>query len=222
MRRAVFESDYAPGTTLFLLQTDDGDIIVKTRGDGEMRIATSGGKMHGRDLVECVGGFAKAIDAINNAKAHENVEKPEEPKKWAVWSVLKKLEAYEETGLTPEEVQALKSSQWVYGSINAPSSEFEQTIIAVEKALGFRLFAWQKTYVAYGHFRQMGTTTAEILRDLLDVSGEPIDYSRNAASERERFYRRELREIKAKLDSAGIHTRTVFFSERRACKRKEG
>ena len=72
MRRAVFESDYAPGTTLFLLQTDDGDIIVKTRGSGEMRIATSGGKMHGRNLVDCVGGFAKAIDAINNAKTYEN------------------------------------------------------------------------------------------------------------------------------------------------------
>lgn len=71
MKSAVFESDYARGTTLFLAQTDDGDIIVKTRGDGEMRIATSGGKMHGRDLVDCVSGFAKAIDAINSAKEKE-------------------------------------------------------------------------------------------------------------------------------------------------------
>lgn len=71
MKRTVFESDYARGTTLFLMQTDDGDIIVKTRGEGKMRIATSGGKLHGKDLVDCVNGFAKAIDAINNAQAKE-------------------------------------------------------------------------------------------------------------------------------------------------------
>lgn len=39
-------------------------------------------------------------------------------------------------------------------------------------------------------------------------------YSRNAVSERERFYRRELLEIKAKLDSAGIPTWPVFLSEK--------
>lgn len=68
MKRALFESDYAPGTTLTMVQTDDGDIILKIRGDGEMRIATSGGRLHGQNLVDCVGGFAKAIDAINSAR----------------------------------------------------------------------------------------------------------------------------------------------------------
>lgn len=230
MKRAVFESDYAPGTTLFLLQTDDGDIIVKTRGDGEMRIATSGGKMHGRNLVDCVGGFAKAIDAINNAKTYENgvcvYRKPgdEERQEESAGALLKKLAEYENTELTPEEIGALKSSQWIYNPIDAPYSEFEQTIGAVEKALGFRLFVWQKTYIAQGKFRKMGATTAEILRDLLDVSGKPIDYSRRAESEREHFYRWELYRIKEKLDNAGIPTRTVFFSERdkRAYREKEG
>lgn len=123
-----------------------------------------------------------------------------------------------------EETEALESAEWIYRTIYAPSSEFEQTIGAVEKALGFRLFVWQKTYIAQGKFRQMGTTTAEILRDLLDVSGKPIDYSRRAESEREHFYRWELYRIKEKLDNAGIPTRTVFFSEgdKRAYKRKEG
>lgn len=71
MKRAVFESDYAPGTTLFIMQTDDGDIIVKTRGEGEMRITTHGGKLHGQNLVDCVSGFAKAIDAICSAEGGE-------------------------------------------------------------------------------------------------------------------------------------------------------
>ena len=116
------------------------------------------------------------------------------------------------------------SAEWIYRTIYAPSSEFEQTICEVEKALGFRLFVWQKTYIAQGKFRQMGATTAEILRELLDVSGKPIDYSRRAESEREHFYRWELYRIKEKLDNAGISTKTVFFSERdkRAYKQKEG
>ena len=68
MKRAVFESDYAPGTTLFIMQTDDGDIIMKTRGEGEMRITTYGGKLHGKDLVDCINGFSKAIDALRSAE----------------------------------------------------------------------------------------------------------------------------------------------------------
>ena len=68
MKRAVFESDYAPGTNIVIVQTDDGDIILKITGNGEMRIATSGGKLHGESLVDCVSGFAKAIDAICSAE----------------------------------------------------------------------------------------------------------------------------------------------------------
>lgn len=122
-----------------------------------------------------------------------------------------------------EEVKTIKPATWIYNSDGVSSGELRRTIGAVEKALGFRLFAWQKTYIACGQFRQMGVTTAEILRDLLDVSGEPIDYSGRAKSEREKFYRRELHEIKTKLDNAGIPTRTVFFSERdkRAYREKE-
>lgn len=129
--------------------------------------------------------------------------------------ILVRLAAYEDTGLEPGDI-----ANWIYRSINPSDSEFEKTIRAVENALGFKLFVWQKTYIKNEHFRQMGDTTARILRDLLDVSGKPIDYTRGAATPRQQFYRRELREIKEKLDRAGIPTRDVFFSERD--KRKEG
>lgn len=122
---------------------------------------------------------------------------------------LEELKAYRETGLTPGDI-----ANWIYRSVNSLDSEFEKTIRAVENALGFKLFVWQKAYIENGHFRQMGATTAEILRDLLDVSAEPIDYTEGAANQRQQFYRRELREIKAKLDGAGIPTRAVFFSKR--------
>lgn len=122
---------------------------------------------------------------------------------------LEELKAYRETGLTPGDI-----ANWIYRSVNSLDSEFEKTIRAVENALGFKLFVWQKAYIENGHFRQMGATTAEILRDLLDVSAEPIDYTEGAANKRQQFYRRELREIKAKLDGTGIPTRAVFFSQR--------
>lgn len=81
-----------------------------------------------------------------------------------------------------------------------------------EKALGFKLFIWQKTFIANTTYRRSGRTTAEILRALLNVSKPPLDYTKPVADHMERFYREETREIKAKLDAAGIPTRTVFFS----------
>lgn len=64
MKYARFESDYAPGTYLTMVQTDDGDIVLKIRGNGEMRIATSGGKLHGKRLAQCIDGFRAALDAL--------------------------------------------------------------------------------------------------------------------------------------------------------------
>lgn len=66
MKRASFQSDYS-ACNLNLLQTDDGDIIVNIYGEGECRIATSGGKLHGGALVGVVNKFSEIIDLINNA-----------------------------------------------------------------------------------------------------------------------------------------------------------
>ena len=64
MKHTRFESDYAPGTFLHITRLDDGDIVLKISGSGEMRIAMSGGKLHGERLVKCVEGFETAIDAL--------------------------------------------------------------------------------------------------------------------------------------------------------------
>ena len=55
-------SDYDPNTFLRLTQTDDGDIILKVVGNGEMRIATSGGYLHGMDLVAVIQALGTVID----------------------------------------------------------------------------------------------------------------------------------------------------------------
>lgn len=100
---------------------------------------------------------------------------------------------------------------WIYRPINEP--DLENTLAAVEKALGFKLFVWQKTFIATGVFRQYGATTAEILRELLAADARPLDYTAPCGSVRENFYRMETRNIKEKLDNAGIATRAVFFTK---------
>lgn len=111
-----------------------------------------------------------------------------------------------------EEFNMKKIPEWIYMPINL-SPELEKTFEAVEKALGFKLFIWQKTFIAYGTYRKSGRTTAEILRDLLDVSKPPLDYTKPVTNHMERLYREETRQIKAKLDAAGIPTRIIFFSQ---------
>lgn len=107
-----------------------------------------------------------------------------------------------------------QNNDWIYSPLTgAVESECNELIESVETALGFKLFIWQKTYIMRGIFRKYGATTAMILRDLLQVSEVPLDYSQPPASHETKFYRDELRDIKRKLDHAGIETRTVFFSK---------
>ena len=104
-----------------------------------------------------------------------------------------------------------KNMDWIYRTVTM-DTDLEKTLEAVEKALGFKLFVWQKTYIERGYFRQYGATTAEILRELLNVSEAPLDYTRKPSSRMQSIYREELKEIKKKLDAAGITTRPVFFT----------
>ena len=99
--------------------------------------------------------------------------------------------------------------EWIYEyyTHNEICDLFEK----VEKALGIKLFVWQKSYIETGTFRKFGATTAECLRILLKDCADPVDYSMKPKSIREDFFRRELKRIKEKLDAAGIKTRTVFF-----------
>lgn len=103
-------------------------------------------------------------------------------------------------------------NDWIYRQI--PTSPYlEKQLEAVEKALGFKLFVWQKTFITTGVFRYYGETTAKILKDLLAVNDEPLDCSMCSGHKEVQFYREETRKIKEKLDAAGITTRTVFFTK---------
>lgn len=119
----------------------------------------------------------------------------------------------EEVGETkePEKEATGQQESWIYRPLNT-DPDTERKLEAVEKALGFKLFIWQKTFIERGVFRQYGETTARILKDLLDVKAQPLDYTEPCGSVRENFYRMETKSIKEKLDNAGIATRAVFFT----------
>lgn len=65
MRTASYVSDYCLNKKLNIIQTDDGDIILKLLGDGEFRIAMNGGHLHGEDLVKVISSFSEIIDVFS-------------------------------------------------------------------------------------------------------------------------------------------------------------
>lgn len=85
---------------------------------------------------------------------------------------------------------------------------------AVEKALGFRLFGYQKSFILRQGFRQMGRTTAEILQILFDKDqyDNPIDFSKPPRNHREAIFRQQFCDIWEKLHDFGIEMRPVFWS----------
>ena len=105
-----------------------------------------------------------------------------------------------------------ENTEWIYMPLSGQDGELESILEKVEDALGFKLFIWQKTYIAQGHFRKYGATTAEVLKDLLQVDAPPLDYSNRTGNHMQELYRDELKKIKRKLNQAGIPTREVFFS----------
>lgn len=104
-----------------------------------------------------------------------------------------------------------KVPELIYGRQFAPDQE--KMFDDIEKALGFRLFTWQKTYISMGEFRCFGKTTAECLKELLETEKEPLDYSKPWKNPREHIHREEMKRIKEKLDAAGIQTRIVFWNQ---------
>ncbi len=62
MRSVRIRSDYDPDTSLLVSISDDGDCSFRIFGDGEMRIATSGGQFHGDQLVLICGTINRLVD----------------------------------------------------------------------------------------------------------------------------------------------------------------
>ncbi len=89
----------------------------------------------------------------------------------------------------------------------------EEKFKEIEKALGFDLFIWQKTFISMGVMRQTGETTARCLRSLV-FGNCPIDFSNPPSSQREACERYQMLRIKEKLDEEGIQTNPIFTTKR--------
>ena len=72
---ARIRSDYSPDTCLTMTRSEDGDIALKIFGNGEMRIATSGSRLHGKDLVKVLKAFQNLMNVIDEVtKNNEQLE----------------------------------------------------------------------------------------------------------------------------------------------------
>lgn len=117
----------------------------------------------------------------------------------------------------PEEQQHITKSGFY--KINpyreyAFKAPLESWFAAVEAALGFKLFFWQKSFIEHGAFRCYGKTTAEILRELSQIDEPPIDLIRYRTRDRRtRYYCDELLRVREVLTAAGVPTREVLLTE---------
>ena len=99
--------------------------------------------------------------------------------------------------------------EWFY----RPIPPFEDFFEKIEKALGFKLFIWQKTFIINGYFRQYGETTAKIIKRLT-VDNIPIDLTQRPRTAREKFENDELVKIYEKLQAVGVPTCPVFLTKK--------
>lgn len=103
---------------------------------------------------------------------------------------------------------------WIYDKENNMFPEYGEFFKKIEKALGFELFTWQKTFIIMGTQRRNGKTLSMILRDLFMPETPYIDFTSKPRTHREMFYRQELLKIKRQLTDAGIETKPVFTSKK--------
>lgn len=110
------------------------------------------------------------------------------------------------------------------------SSKHEELYKQIEKALGFKLFYWQKTYIETGCFRQAGITTAKIIKQLLDVDAGIMNLStekdcRYYADGEYRMhwaiYKQEVKRIYEKLLQNKLPVRKVIFTKLEAIESNE-
>lgn len=81
---------------------------------------------------------------------------------------------------------------------------YDMDFTEIENALGFKLFIWQKTYIIRGEWRQMGMSTAQSIRRLLQVE-KPLKLYANVSA-RERIENDITLGIYQQLHNAGIKT----------------
>ena len=108
-----------------------------------------------------------------------------------------------------EELREAKQIHQIAYRFDAFLQKDKEIFEKIEKALGFRLYSWQKSYIYTGHFRRIGSTTAECLKRLL-FNDTPIDFSEKPRSMKEDCERSAMIRIYNTLQEAGIKTNPIL------------
>lgn len=86
--------------------------------------------------------------------------------------------------------------------LHMPYPSYEELFQKIEKALGFRLFTWQKTFIISGEYRRIGDTTARSIKQLLE--DKEIELQIPPRNARQRFEQKELLRIYDMLKPTGL------------------
>ncbi len=118
-------------------------------------------------------------------------------------------------------IEAIKQDERIHHN---PVPELQELFDFVENKLGIRLYTWQKTYIAYGMYRQSGLTTAKILRLLFNPGRKiVIDLTAFPRSPELKFERDEMIRIYKELKDQKINiTRCLLTKEDRKAYIDEG
>ncbi len=113
------------------------------------------------------------------------------------------------------EVEAIKGLledtkilDWIY----APVVPIEQEIKIIEKALGYKLFVWQKSLIYSGMLRRTGKTTAWVIRRLLYEDDIYIGFKYEKPEDR--FENKELLKIAVLLKDTGLIKAKIHLNKR--------
>lgn len=125
------------------------------------------------------------------------------------------LEEYININHTGPEVEAIKGLledtkilDWIY----APYVWHEPEIKIIEKALGYKLFVWQKYMIYDGMLRRAGKTTAWVIRRLLFEDDIYIGFKYEPHEER--FENKELLKIAELLKNTGLIKAKIHLNKR--------
>lgn len=121
---------------------------------------------------------------------------------------IEELQEYKSLG-SVEELKEAKEIHKIAYLQDAFFQKDKEIFGKIEKALGFRLYSWQKSYMYTGHFRRIGSTTAECLKRLL-FDDTPIDFSQKPRNMKEDCERSAMIRIYNTLQEAGIKTNPIL------------
>lgn len=116
--------------------------------------------------------------------------------------ILKDFININHTGPEVEAIKGLLEDTKILDQIYAPYVLYEQETKIIEKALGYKLFIWQKSLIFSGVLRRTGKTTAWVIRRLLYEDDIYIGFKYE--NPEVRFENKELLKIAELLKDTGL------------------